>query len=161
MTLLRQKRLAWLLVIFWTFFIFSFSLQPLEGSSSQSKRVQEHLQPLVEAVEDMLGVELIPDNDLHRAIRKVAHFALFMVLGALSLWAGWYSGWTRKQGFLTAVLWVLAAASVDETLQTFIPGRSGELRDVIIDTAGGLAGMAILLLIGRSVMIWQEFSLKR
>ena len=41
----------------------------------------------------------------------------------------------------------LVYAISDEFHQTFIPGRSGELRDVLIDTTGVICEIAIVLII--------------
>ena len=144
-----DRRIAWALVVVWTCIIFSFSLQPQEDSSRQSSRVQERLQPVVESIEKSLGVELIPADDFHRFTRKSAHFGLFMVLGALALRAGRISGWSGRKAGLFALFWVVAAACADETLQTFVPGRGGQLGDVIIDTAGGLVGMGLVVIAGK------------
>ena len=40
--------------------------------------------------------------------------------------------------------WLIAAlyAASDEIHQLFVPGRSGQLSDVILDSAGALAGVA-------------------
>ena len=40
--------------------------------------------------------------------------------------------------------WAIAAAyaATDEFHQLFVPGRSGQLSDVILDSAGALAGVA-------------------
>ena len=40
-------------------------------------------------------------------------------------------------------------ASTDEIHQTFIIGREGSIRDVCIDSLGGLIGIAILIFINR------------
>lgn len=47
----------------------------------------------------------------------------------------------RKEMFLPWLIAVLYAAS-DEIHQLFVPGRSGQLSDVILDSAGALAGVA-------------------
>jgi VanZ family protein len=144
-----RKRFAWLAVIIWTLLIFSFSIRPLDESSQQSTRVRERLLPVIEAVEEALGMDLIPDDNLHWIVRKMAHFTLFMVLGGLVFRAGRISGRPSGRALLAALLWVVLTAALDETIQTFIPGRSGELRDVVIDTAGGMMGMGVMLLFQR------------
>ena len=47
----------------------------------------------------------------------------------------------RKEMFLPWLIAALYAAS-DEIHQLFVPGRSGQLSDVILDSAGALAGVA-------------------
>lgn len=80
-------------------------------------------------------------------VRKLAHFTLYAVLGMLSfialvtynlpLWA--------KCVMSQAVSSVYAVT--DEFHQTFIDGRSGEIRDVLIDSGGALTGIALLVLL--------------
>lgn len=79
-------------------------------------------------------------------IRKIAHFVLFASLGA-----SWYN-YIRNNGIskftpaFTAMLsWMLTIiyACVDEMHQLFVPGRSGEIRDILIDSAAGLTGIVI------------------
>jgi len=41
----------------------------------------------------------------------------------------------------------MAVAAIDETIQRFVPGREGCLRDVAIDTAGLLLGLATFTLL--------------
>jgi VanZ family protein len=45
-----------------------------------------------------------------------------------------------------AVLCTIAVAGLDEFHQTFIPGRTGVFRDVILDTMGGIFAQILLLL---------------
>lgn len=49
------------------------------------------------------------------------------------------------------LLFALAATAVyaatDEVHQLFVPGRSGQLQDVLIDTAGGALGLGLLALV--------------
>ncbi|MDY6314114.1 MAG: VanZ family protein, partial [Clostridia bacterium] len=65
-----------------------------------------------------------------------------------------------KGGFMfkktTAVISLLCSAlyaASDEFHQLFVPGRSGEFRDVCLDSAGALTGILIFILIW-SVKKW-------
>lgn len=75
-------------------------------------------------------------------VRKLAHFTEFTALGMLLSWLG---GMLRKQK-RWSLCWGIAAACVDETIQSFIPGRSPGLADVLIDISGVAAGMALVYL---------------
>lgn len=56
--------------------------------------------------------------------------------------------WSKflKEMFLPWLIAALYAAS-DEIHQLFVPGRSGQLSDVILDSAGALAGVAVFTVI--------------
>lgn len=75
-------------------------------------------------------------------LRKLAHFAEYAVMGALvhSLWACW--GRRGKKWLFVSGIWVMVSAAADELHQYFVPGRSGNLPDVLLDTCGGIFGAA-------------------
>lgn len=81
-------------------------------------------------------------------VRKSAHAGAYMLLGlclsgaALQL-EGVKPVLRAVLGFIIAVLYSIS----DEIHQTFIPGRSGELRDVLIDSSGAAVGTLIIFVI--------------
>ena len=79
---------------------------------------------------------------------KVAHGALYGVLGLLSLRASWRPG--REAWSLVAVLASVALMSaLDELHQQFISGRSVEFLDWVADCSGAAAGAAAAAAVGR------------
>jgi VanZ family protein len=79
------------------------------------------------------------------SVDKIVHSLLYGVEGAL-LYAA--VGWPGLSGFsLLRVLAVAGALAVfgtaDETHQAFIPGRSMEGMDAVMDTAGGALGAVV------------------
>ena len=79
-------------------------------------------------------------------IRKSAHFleyALFGLLTARSFRLSNKSGWF-------AVPFCAIYAATDEYHQTFIPGRSGELADILLDSLGATFGIFIYWLFTRN-----------
>jgi VanZ family protein len=68
-------------------------------------------------------------------LRKIAHAGEYAVLGALLLRA-------TSAPLPAIALGVLYAVS-DEVHQTFVPGRQGSARDVLIDAVGVVAGVAL------------------
>ena len=48
------------------------------------------------------------------------------------------------------------SAMADETVQLFVPGRSGQVTDVLLDSAGALAGIIFVLLVGKIGMVWAK-----
>lgn len=77
-------------------------------------------------------------------LRKCAHFGEYALLGVLTaaaLRTGTHFSWPA------ALLPGTLAALCDETIQLFVPGRSGQITDVWLDTAGYLTGALLTLLI--------------
>ena len=83
------------------------------------------------------------DELVHRfdtPVRKCAHFFIFMVLGILLFqFFQLFSFSVFKKFFLSIFLSFLYACS-DEIHQLFVPGRSGRIFDVFIDTLGAVVG---------------------
>ncbi len=84
--------------------------------------------------------------------RKAAHFSLYTLLGML-----WYAPmYTRTTDTRKAALfaWIFAAAYAvtDEIHQKFVPGRSAELRDVLIDSAGAAVGVVLVYVIAAKIL---------
>ncbi len=77
---------------------------------------------------------------LSTLIRKSAHVVAYMILGGLVVRAlARYRRITLKAvGY--SVLIAFLFSMTDEFHQSFIPGRSAEVRDVLIDTAGAMIG---------------------
>lgn len=80
----------------------------------------------------------------HYLLRKCAHFSVFFLLG---LELCWLFGMLRKNKIILCCMAVSASvASIDETIQRFIPDRHGCLSDVLLDFSGATAGMILLFL---------------
>jgi len=84
---------------------------------------------------------------LHALIRKTGHFVEYFVLSLLIL-RGLRAG--RKEAHLSwallAVLLVAGYAALDEFHQSFVPGRTAALADVLLDTTGGVAAQLLAAL---------------
>lgn len=125
--------LSVLATILWLWFIYARSAKPAVVSHAES-----------EAVLGLLD-GLLPFLDLH-FVRKLAHFAEYFILGGL-LWLDWR---LLGRGPLLLPLGLgLAAAGADEYLQTLIPGRSGQISDVLLDFSGVAAAVILAQLLWR------------
>ncbi len=72
---------------------------------------------------------------------KLAHVGTYLVLGALSgraLYLG--TGWVYSTGSLAAALFATWYGILDEVHQSFVPGRSSAVEDVMADAAGAVLG---------------------
>lgn len=130
--------LRWLPVVAWALFIWSRSLFSGPESSEQSAAVVAFVRPLFE----QLG---IADETLMTfVVRKLAHFSEYFMLGVLLSFTA-----SRRVAWPQALLGA-AVACADESIQLFVPGRSGQFSDVLIDSCGMLCGLAIATLILRA-----------
>ncbi|MFY9753256.1 MAG: VanZ family protein [Candidatus Acidiferrales bacterium] len=81
---------------------------------------------------------------LHHIIRKCGHFTEYFILSLLLL-RGIRAG-RREAHFrwaLFVIIVVAAYACLDELHQSFVPGRTAAIGDVLIDTSGGVAAQLI------------------
>ncbi len=92
-------------------------------------------------------------QDFTIIVRKViGHFSLFCVDALLTSWALYLwirpLDWFKPYRFLYITLSFGAfLAALTEIIQTFIPGRSGQVSDALIDFAGYMLGTLIILII--------------
>jgi len=130
---------AWAPVAVWVGVIFALSSDAFSASSTSGI-----LGPLLEW--------LLPDASadtiyrLHVAIRKGAHLGVYAVLALLALRAGRLGhGWALLHAAAVSLVCVASVASLDELHQAFARARTGSLRDVAIDLAGGGAALGLAL----------------
>lgn len=70
-------------------------------------------------------------------VRKGAHFSEYALMGCL-----WYLWLHRiRFGMLIAFAATVLYSLTDEIHQLFVPGRTGQFKDVLIDSSGGLCGI--------------------
>lgn len=121
-------------------FIFGNSLQNGVASGLRSTRAVALLQAIADSLHLPLTVsELV--------IRKLAHGLEYLVLGMLLsvnirlLTRNW---WAR---IFVPLFFSLLIPVIDESIQLFSPGRSGEVRDVLIDFGGAAVGILLMTLL--------------
>lgn len=86
-------------------------------------------------------------------VRKSAHFTIYMILGLLvGLLLKEYNLETKKI-IVYSILICMTYAITDEIHQIFISGRSGEIKDVLIDTCGSTIGILINTAINKKRII--------
>jgi VanZ family protein len=91
---------------------------------------------------------------LHHIIRKCGHLTEYFILSMLILRGiragekGLYLRWV-----LVTILIVACYAALDEYHQSFVPGRTAAVGDVLIDTTGGIAAQivaSLFVLLGKA-----------
>lgn len=134
-----KKIVLWILVVFWMGLIFYFSSFKGDESTEQSQGfLYNTIGNIVEFFNKDISVEekelIIEKYD--PIVRKVAHACVYMILAFLvCLLINCYNDKINKVIVLSLIFCIIYAIS-DEVHQTFVEGRSGEVRDVLIDSIG-------------------------
>lgn len=124
------------------FIIFLFSSQNSDESSDTSEKIT---QIVVKAcIPDYNEISTIKKKEIistiHIFIRKAAHFSIFGLLGFLVSCSFGKRRLISKKT-LHSVIICFAYACSDEIHQSFIPGRSCQFTDVLIDLSGSICGI--------------------
>lgn len=141
------RSVSWIAAFSWMAVIFYLSHQPGSASSDLSSGVVAALLNFIDQVAPNLELNV---ESFHTFVRKNAHFMAYLFLSLLSLnaWkSSGFRGW--KQLFLGFGMCVLFAVT-DEIHQLFIEGRSGEARDVLIDSTGAAVGVVVYIIAASS-----------
>ena len=121
------RRFWWVLCALWLAVILAHSLMSAELSAAESGSLLAWLSGLFPALTE-------------HALRKLAHFSEFAVLGLLLAQC-------LRVRITRPLLAGVLCAMADETVQLFVSGRSGEVRDVWIDFSGAAAAVILTFLV--------------
>lgn len=127
-----KKRINLLLLIIWMIVIFMMSSFNATESSSQSGAIVN----IISSILNINNLEL-----LSLIIRKLAHFTEYIILGILAI--NCFKDYNLKHIFIISLIFCIFYACSDEIHQLFVPGRSGNIIDVTIDSVGALTGTIV------------------
>lgn len=126
--------------------IFFLSHQPADDSDKVSNGI---IEKIIHTAQIISGHEF-NDNELEMIsnylifpVRKLAHFLIYFILGVLFFNLLILYKIDIQSIFKLSILFCIIYACSDEIHQLFIFGRSGELRDVFIDSIGSLLGIML------------------
>lgn len=148
MTIKIRRLILPTLLIFQMCFIFIMSSFGHTSSDAQSNLFVDFIAQNFPHVRHGLENNLISLSTLIFLVRKTAHFTEYAILGAL-----FYLNLiqfpklnSRIKKLLLPILFSFLYAITDEIHQIFVPGRSAQFRDVLIDTLGASFGATITYL---------------
>jgi VanZ family protein len=95
---------------------------------------------------------------IHHYIRKSAHFSEYFVFSLLVLRAicAGHAG-SHLRWALVSILLVIGYAALDEFHQSFVPGRTALVTDVMIDACGGIVAQ----IVAGILLLWSNHRQKR
>lgn len=140
----KKKIIILILIMLWMIGVFMFSDQGSDQSTGTSGKTIGFIIDSLSITKNMNEIErqeLI--ETLQPLVRKLAHFTIYTIGGILAYAFVNEYNTSNKKKFLYSVLFCFAYAITDELHQVFVPGRSGEVRDVLIDTSGAALGTLI------------------
>lgn len=126
--------------------IFLFSSQNAVESSSVSGSLIEQIAPFLHSgyQELCLAEQMAVVESLQDVVRTAAHGTIYCVLGVLTAIALLTFDRKPLASFFAAILICLAYAVSDEIHQSFVPGRSMQMIDVIVDFVGSVVGAGLV-----------------
>lgn len=133
-----------ILILIWMAIVFAFSNQPADNSSQSSGRITEIVMKII-AKEPAKRTQELTDM-VETIVRKTAHFSLYAVGGFLMAGLVNTTKVSNKKLIIYAIFFTTLYACTDEIHQLFVDGRSGEIRDVLIDGTGATLGTMLYLL---------------
>ena len=126
-------------------FIVIFSLSAQNGQES-SKLSDGFIDRMLSILLKDLSIEnkAIIIEKISFGIRKLAHFTLYFIVGSDAIMLLKTYKLKNKEQVSIALMIGVVFAVFDEIHQMFVGGRSGEIRDVCIDSCGAAFGMCIV-----------------
>lgn len=134
----KRETIYWALLIIWSTGIFVMSNQPASISDYQSGGIIQMLSNIGIDMNNIFG------EFANFVVRKCAHFLEYMVL-ALLCFNVLNLYFNMKRVAVITIAFVFVYACSDEIHQLFVMGREGSIRDVVIDTLGGITFVLIKL----------------
>lgn len=147
---LSKGRIAvrYFLLVFVCGLIFWFSSNNGNSSTSQSGFVVDKLKSVFFPAFNSYSEDIqnVLTGILTTFVRKGAHFSIYALLGGVG-YAAFFQVRNLILRYVCAVGFTFLYACTDEIHQTFVPDRAGQFTDVLIDTAGGMLGAFIVMIV--------------
>ena len=152
---MKSKRILALRITFivlclvWQGVIFGFSAENSDESGGRSRGICVSIAEFITRNDaDITEEELTAlAGKIEPPLRSLAHMFCFAVLGGLYFLLYASFGFFGAMRFCLSVGCTVAYAVFDEIHQYFVPGRSLQLVDIAVDTAGALLAVGMLSLI--------------
>ena len=138
----KKKIIYLIMLVLWISFIFGNSLLNGPSSSSISGGISGFIYDILTKMHINIDI-----NTLHTLIRKLAHVSEYFILGIIVILNVYQYLKEPKYYILFSIGISLLISIIDETIQTFVEGRSGNIIDIGIDSIGYLLSILIMAII--------------
>lgn len=148
-----------ILVFIWMIAVFKFSNEPADTSTNTSGNTIKaiiNIFPNIRNMEENEKEQIV--SNLQPIVRKLAHFSIYTLGGILIYnFINTYDIKNKRKMIYSFIIGGVYSIT-DELHQLFIPGRSGEIRDVCIDLCGVILGILIMIFLIRLIENWRNKS---
>lgn len=139
-TSMRFRVIVFILTAGMIAFAFIHSSMPADLSGEESESVMDFLQYIF----NFFGFNAELTDHI---VRKAAHFTEYTAIGMLLVCCAYSFSRTKPYRYYSQIFFAgLATAVCDETIQLNVPGRSGQITDVLLDFSGVITGAVIMLI---------------
>ncbi|HWY53193.1 MAG TPA: VanZ family protein [Terriglobales bacterium] len=140
----KQLLKTWIAALLW------MALIAIESTDTFSaEHTSRFLYPLLHF---LMGLDPAGFEVVHHYIRKCGHFVGYFTLSFFlfrawraTLRLPWAPAWALRWSVIAFFMSVLVA-SLDEWHQTFIPSRTGAIKDVVLDSSAALTAQLLIFL---------------
>ena len=128
---------AWLVIIFYN------GTRQGEVSQRISNEIVKVISNVMDIPQAIIGIDSVKFDTINYYVRKNAHFFEYLILGILiCAVVRRFNLYKSSELFLVLFLLLLFPVA-DEFIQKYIPDRTSNIFDIIVDFSGGVLGMLI------------------
>lgn len=149
-----RRKILLIILILWTITIFYNSLQTASDSIKESSVIVDVVKTITISIYDgevPLNISSYLEEDFQTDLRQFAHFFeffIFYILGYMNLK---YYPMCGLKLLLNGLYLSLMIATIDETIQLFVSGRTFQVSDLITDMLGSLLAFIIIYIISKFI----------
>ena len=126
-----KKKSSLILLVLWMTIIFIMSCFNADDSGNQSGFI-------VNVISKLFNISNV--TLLSLIVRKIAHFSEYFILGLFSV--NCFNKYKKNINYCYLLCIVYAIS--DEIHQLFVPGRSCQITDILIDSMGAILGILMM-----------------
>jgi VanZ family protein len=139
----RKTIIMGILCITWLVIIFYNGTRQGEVSQRISKEVVKVISMFMDVLPTNIESNSIKFNTVNFYVRKNAHFFQYLILSILICAVVKQLKLYKSSKIFLVLFLLLLFPVVDEFIQIYIPGRTSNVFDIIIDFSGGVLGILI------------------
>ncbi len=156
----KHSKLRILTVVLFVFtslyvlYIWFHSFMRAETSAAESLFVLDNLMSFFKAIG--ISIELTD-----HIVRKAAHFCEYALLGCLVSWCAYLLNKSIVKNLMPTGFVCILTALIDENIQLYSLGRSGQVSDVLLDFVGSVCGATFFIVIIIIVLLIKKRKMKK